>query len=464
MNKYARQCLIKDRYLTEIKKEKYKNTNDFVDDLLEKLHLSFIENFEISIMNNKLTSFYSQDNDLYIFRFKNFIIAEFKLIDNYDIDNHRNNKKQTVLSDFIIYPIFYIDYQKDIYYYSQKRKHRPLMPLEIFDIIIDTVKDISQIYDNSNIKTDLINYIKDNLSNFKLKNQVKINILINKLKPEDLRFNDLLELSFSKSIEQDIHDYLLTKPIDWVGRYMSLESFFKTIDEQKIYFGSIVGMNDKSEVDYYEKNIYANSTFFDNCTKKEIQKINRAFITSYVKENKIDDLTMWRLYGDDGKGICLVFSVNEHYENQEYYLREISYGSDDNSHEEVKFLNQFTNFLSESKQQDVNVSSFIFNQSYIWKYFFKSKHYSVEEEVRLLYYNENNVIKPVWRLSNDIIVPSVFINFKDLSLDFPLLLIGVIIGPKALEGEINKKQIEHFMEEKGYSDRFVTLSQIDNYR
>lgn len=66
-------------------------------------------------------------------------------------------------------------------------------------------------------------------------------------------------------------------------------------------------MNDKSECYYYDS--YVN----DDCCldlatmpQSYIAELNSNFIMSCSEITRLDKLTMWRMYGDDAKGVCIV--------------------------------------------------------------------------------------------------------------------------------------------------------------
>lgn len=92
-----------------------------------------------------------------------------------------------------------------------------------------------------------------------------------------------------------------------VCRYTSLDSLTRIVSEQKISLCSIIGMNDRRECDYAANKI---GGVRDSAEAGEmLDKSNSCFIMSCVEEKMKDDLTMWRLYEDGGKGVCLTFNV-----------------------------------------------------------------------------------------------------------------------------------------------------------
>ena len=76
------------------------------------------------------------------------------------------------------------------------------------------------------------------------------------------------------------------------------------LNSGKIRMMSVTAMNDKMEIGHLYGNLSCEeSAYLEDKTK--IHYARQRYITSFT--NKIDDLTMWRLYGDNGKGGCLVF-------------------------------------------------------------------------------------------------------------------------------------------------------------
>ena len=89
-----------------------------------------------------------------------------------------------------------------------------------------------------------------------------------------------------------------------LAKYCSLSTLLKTLGTGKMRLNSIVSMNDRTEVDYlseytrnFKETVEVNDDKYFFADKK--------FITSFTVS--IDDLNMWRFYGDDAQGVCMVF-------------------------------------------------------------------------------------------------------------------------------------------------------------
>lgn len=233
-----------------------------------------------------------------------------------------------------------------------------------------------------------------------------------------------------------------------VYRYTSLDTLFVMLNKGTYRLNGIVGMNDKSEIDYFDKECP-----IDN-SGSSVRELNETYLSScsYLK----DDLTMWRLYGDDAKGVCMEFEIvpsNERYSN--FVLAPVNYAQKKGGHTALRMLKA----LSDSKIRFTELNK--------WKHFFKPYDYNVEKEIRLMFLDngrdDNDVTNYDWvkTWSHSIINPIV--DFKLNSSKFPLQLKRIILGPKMPELDINKSQLEDLISSKGYTIK-VDTSEINNYR
>lgn len=223
-----------------------------------------------------------------------------------------------------------------------------------------------------------------------------------------------------------------------VAKYTSLDTALKVLNSGKIRMMSVTAMNDKLEIGHlYGELRIEDSAYLENKTK--VHYARQRYITSFT--DKIDDLTMWRLYGDNAKGVCLVFS--EPYEC-DYYLP-IDY-SGINS----KICLKAKMICEELAKHGIN---FTFKSlESIWQYFLKPKGFSDEEELR--YLRIDNSKPDGYSLASNGVISS----YKDYSLttdeehpeiNFPARLQGIILGPNMKNVEINKYQLEALAFEKG---------------
>lgn len=224
----------------------------------------------------------------------------------------------------------------------------------------------------------------------------------------------------------------------YVAKYTSLDTALKILNSGKIRMMSVTAMNDKLEIGHlYGELRNEDSADLENKTK--IHYARQRYITSFTE--KIDDLTMWRLYGDNAKGVCLVFS--EPYEC-DYYLP-IDY-----SGRNSKICLKAKMICDELAKHGIN---FTFKSlECTWQYFLKPEGFSDEQEMRYLRI-DNSKPDGYYLASNGVIS-----SYKDYFLttdeehpeiNFPARLQGIILGPNMMNVEINKYQLEALAFEKG---------------
>ena len=230
---------------------------------------------------------------------------------------------------------------------------------------------------------------------------------------------------------------IIPKPymVGKIAKYTSLETALMILKSGKVRMMSVTAMNDKKEIGYLFSEINKNeSEHLKNKTK--IHYAQHRYITSFT--NKIDDLTMWRLYGDNGNGVCLIFSEPD---ECLYYLP-------------VEYLGTNPNGLL---KKVICIYEGLLKQGYkftfksletIWQYYLKPEGFSTEQELRYLLIDK---AKPD---GYSIALNGVISGYKDLPLfseevQYPSFLQGIILGPNMKNAEINKYQLETIAEENG---------------
>ena len=87
---------------------------------------------------------------------------------------------------------------------------------------------------------------------------------------------------------------------------------------------------------------------------------------------------MWRLYGNNAKGICLVYDYNnEEFDFSYFMLARVSYANGDKKDNKL-------DFVAELMQASIGGRKFRLNSWHIWQHFFKPNEYEIESEIRLL--------------------------------------------------------------------------------
>lgn len=220
-----------------------------------------------------------------------------------------------------------------------------------------------------------------------------------------------------------------------VCRYTSLNSLFLTIKNGVQVMCSITCMNDKGETSYADK--YVGFGAFAN-TSKSIEENNDCFILSCCNIEMKDNLTMWRLYGDDGKGVCLEYDVDlTKVDEKAFFFAPVSYGEAMRKHPAL-------DFIREIRHWNENGWSFSLNRWYIWKHFFKSHLFKEENEVRLLYlWTPDETDNTEWILDSTNSIVSRRCKFPIPNDRLPLTLKNAIIGPKCPEQNSNVDQFNY---------------------
>ena len=250
-------------------------------------------------------------------------------------------------------------------------------------------------------------------------------------------------------------------PAQTICRYSSLQSFFYMLNNTSVRMCALPGMNDTSENTFAYNYIHEVHPGKQGTTNKRRKRIlNENLILSFCEgKDKLDELTMWRLYGDDAKGVCCEYEMVRALSN-EFDFRRTLY--DDGSPKgKLRMMKKIYETIENS------YPCFYVNYQKIYS-FFKPAAYSIEKEIRLLYNVKDSNIK--WYLTQD---HSIVNACKDFPLnEFPLKLKRIILGSKMDGKETNLYQIKRMLECIASTDKKleylknvqVELSSINCYR
>lgn len=252
-----------------------------------------------------------------------------------------------------------------------------------------------------------------------------------------------------------------------IFRYTTVSSLESMLKYNTYRMNGIVGMNDPTEIDYVDFLVYGWRKPLDEWTANEVEEINKVFISSCSLSEKEDDLTLWRLYGDDSKGVSLKLEVHNDCIQHNMIVARVSYGEKDGTHKQIELLKKMTIDFFNMKS-----ARFVFKTYHVWKHFFKPYQYEVEKEVRLLYIR-NEDIKPIkedWVVTYGDKIFNPIVDFK-LNVDgFPLKVKEITLGPNTPEKNVNKAQLTEYIRQLklkpdyNISDLNVKISSINNYR
>lgn len=260
-------------------------------------------------------------------------------------------------------------------------------------------------------------------------------------------------LNYKNEIPNQLYRYTTKKTLDYL---------FNT--SKKVHsMSSLVIMNDPTEMDY--ANIYLNKSgvcIEQYCVGFDKNDSVHSYITSLTELK--DDLTLWRLYGDDAKGVCIEYSVPVSHIPSDYILARVSYADEDGKNSKLEFI-------AELLKGKFSKRRFILRRWHEWQHFFKPYEYAIEKEVRLLTYAYFVGHKREWiTTSNGIHAPilNVPLIVQENNVKFPLSIKRIIFGSKFHEKDVNRITWEYKIKDE-FSDCVscdfqIVISTIDNYR
>lgn len=368
-----------------------------------------------------------------------------------------------------IYPSYFesfpkTNYQRAIYHcypdkdynYSLHKKEMTVIDKEHFSVENLMHEVFGDIEDKFIKKTEVAELLGDLMEHCVLPDDIGYDI-----NDKAFHFNNWNEKSCEEYLFFSRHFRALQKPfkgpyftsIGHIAKYTSLDTALLMLNSGKIRMMSVTAMNDKMEIGHlYGKLCDEEYAYLENKTKMYLAR-NR-YITSF--SNSIDDLTMWRLYGDNGKGVCLIFSAPQ---ECQYYFPIDYLGEKSPICQKVKNI---------CKEMEKHGFSFVFKSlEDVWQYFLKPEGFSEEKEYRYLLIDKSRP-DGYTHASNGVIS-----GYKDFSLasvedeseiPFPANLIGIILGPNMKNKEMNRYQLEAMAFEKGIPlIKRVQFSSINYY-
>lgn len=198
---------------------------------------------------------------------------------------------------------------------------------------------------------------------------------------------DNYSIFFNEEKEKLILETLLSQTFEIedkgeLCRYISQSALERLLIDNSISMSGLAGMNDISEL--HALNIIPNTLHPQRILSEElsptlIKQDNDFFINSFCNIYKCDDLTMWRLYGDNGKGACLTFEYDINILNDKNFaLLPVTYLNIQNAPQcsIIKLLDGTLTFYNRT---------LILRNLTTWEHFIKPSEFSDEQEVRLLY-------------------------------------------------------------------------------
>ena len=221
------------------------------------------------------------------------------------------------------------------------------------------------------------------------------------------------------------------------------------------------GMNDKGEGLFAWNMVLPPDMSSSEENARRLREINNTFIVSFSDESKIDNLTQWRTYGVDSKGVCCVYSIQKEKIKDRFFLHKVRYipKTDDNNIQD-QLLQNFKNHGTK-----VSVLSYYDLSPAI--FFYKPESFDIEEEVRLLVDNKKTSAynspqyKREWLLTNANNRPNPYIDVP--LIDVPLKLERIYLGSNISDIDVIQIQLEIMLKQQGF-DVEVVRSNKDEYR
>ena len=193
--------------------------------------------------------------------------------------------------------------------------------------------------------------------------------------PENIKSADI-ELSVRNEL---IEPFLETNKSKQFIHYTDIQSFCEIINSKHFRMYNCDNLNDPKEIEY------GLNKFGLKLSEQQIQEYKRShFVFSSCKYNDdcSDDFNMWRLYGNNGKGIGIVFSLefeNDNYQSEGIYVGDVNYGTKNEKLNLFKEYIQFHNDFND-KQKLFNNTPKLFS---LISGFFKDDIWSLEKESRI---------------------------------------------------------------------------------
>ena len=387
----------------------------------------------------------------------------------------------------------------DIKYYIQQKSSDSfiVMPSKLPDfgeVKVSEVKDIANSIFKTYTKEELVKFLELELLPLNEKLKKTLNNVVNNFRSDHKKICDALSriarnlgkakgydftsddkcFRFSEPDEKKLHGYFFTDGAQpkHVCRYCSLESLYQMLSKKTIRLNGIVGMNDKLEYKYALDSFFTSREF-----QEEIdEQMNNVYIISCSSMSLKDDLEMWRLYGDDGKGVCLIYEVEK--SQPPFVLAKTIYEYTRKNGKNVtdskwKLLKQLSEEL-----RNIGLPLRFINPNK-WLPLLKSGDYCYENEIRLLTIETDKIHDSSnWVLTNQNSIFNPFVQYDifpqedngiegELQPQVPLKLKGIILGPKCSEKEVNAKQIKNMLNrDQNFKELQieVTISAKNNYR
>lgn len=241
---------------------------------------------------------------------------------------------------------------------------------------------------------------------------------------------------------------LANERMSFAWHYTSLKNGLSILLNNEIFLSALPGFNDSNEM----KTMRDKYSSFDsklNMPTNIGNHLNSHFVFSMSKNE--DDLTLWRLYGDNGRGMAIGFQAYAKL-HERTIVSNVIY--DDSINKLAKNILKLKSELDSYEIQMENLHLLAhYEKDSIWK---------VEEEIRIVI-NSFSRDKQEWVVNgSQIIVPRLRVKLSELS---NIRLYKVVMGPVAANLDVNISQLEYLQKiGKINSEIDIMPSMITTYR
>jgi hypothetical protein len=379
--------------------------------------------------------------------YKIFLITDGRKYYLYNFLSFHENKRPTYSGGLT--PLIKRHFQ-----YSNKATSQNELKIKFERIFNDLVNKLFKISSIKITKQEVINSIKNSFQMDEKRKLIMVNSSSEQTKNriEYILFNLIFDAPEPNKDGETI-----------IYRYTTMDSVFSTLNKLKYRINGIQGMNDQKEGIFTLSQIFRNRIDLENDVELS-NRFNQIFISSCSKHK--DNLTMWRLYGDNSKGISLELAINSNIKNP-FVIKNVTYVG---TRREEEILNILTTTVNEFLNYGYTLSPEILS---LIPFFLKVNHYNVEGEIRVLYDKTlHQSINPAttefdWGIAKPLNIARPYVDFNMLKPDgtindeLPFKIKSIVLGPNCPHEKRNLLQFKTLLTEKGFGHVPIVQSSID---
>lgn len=215
-----------------------------------------------------------------------------------------------------------------------------------FDDAVAVIKESFAGVGDAPTLEEIVNDLNELAKKHKIWKQV--HLFIDGLRDGDIEYGKTSPaFSFSANVEDKFFLHLLGPLTNKkLCRYTTLNSLFELLKGKKQNMCNIVCMNDRGEYRYADEYVKGNNSPLGLI---DFQDLDACFILSLLDGDQRDNLTMWRLYGDDANGTCVIYDAKKEIltgMDKQFFLANVSYGEPNGTHRKLDFVKSLLTALN----------------------------------------------------------------------------------------------------------------------